>query len=137
MIKKYLTVIFISLFMGASAYAEDRGRFAASGAFHFKNHSFLAQGRYVKKISPKTLIAPALAFDFDLEEFVLDVDLHIINPGTRYYGIGGFNYGDSEAGMNFGMGMNFNYNEKHQGFGEIKYIFIGWSGVVLNVGLYF
>ena len=131
--------VFLLIFLCANspAYGAENERFAASGAYHFKNQSFMAQGRYVKKLSSKTFIAPALAYDFDLEELVLDVDLHVINPGTRYYGIGGLNYGDSDAGLNFGIGMNFNYNEKLSGFAEIKYIFFGWSGTVLNVGVYF
>lgn len=138
MTKKFITGLLLALTINSiPAHAENKGQFAASGAIHFDNQSFMASGRYIKQISPKTHIAPALAFDFDLEEVVLDLDLQIVNPGTRYYGIGGINYGDSEVGMNIGMGMNFNYNEKTKGFGEIKYIFFGWSGLVLNVGVYF
>lgn len=118
-------------------YADNGGQFGASGAFHFKNSSLMLQGRYIKSLSPKTRVVPAIAFDFDLEELVLDLDLQVQNPGTRYYGVGGLNYADSDAGLNFGMGMNFNYNEKTKGYGELKYIFFGWSGFVLNVGAYF
>jgi len=138
MTKTFFIGLLISLtFIGMAAHADNKGKFGTSGAIHFDNQSFMAQGRYIRQISPKTSIAPALAFDFDLEEIILDVDLQIINPGTRYYGIGGLNYGDSDVGMNIGMGMNFNYNEKTKGFGEVKYIFFGWSGLVLNVGVYF
>ena len=121
----------------SKVHADNQGQFGASGAFHFKNSSLMLQGRYNKSISPKTRVVPAIAFDFDLEEVVADLDLHVINPGTRYYGVGGLNYGDSDTGLNLGIGMNFNYNEKTRGFGEIKYIFFGWSGFVLNVGAYF
>ncbi|WP_455223438.1 hypothetical protein [Kaarinaea lacus] len=140
MTKYLLKAAFFLLALGGpttSAYAESQGQFGASGAYHFKNSSFMAQGRYIKPLSPKTRLVPAVAFDFDLEEAVLDLDLHIINPGTRYYGIGGINYGDSDTGLNFGIGMNFNYNEKTKGFGELKYIFFGWSGFVLSVGALF
>jgi hypothetical protein len=123
--------------LASSGHADSRDQFGASGAYHFKNSSLMLQGRYVKPISPKTRVAPAIAFDFDLEEAILDLDLQVLNPGTRYYGIGGINYGDSDTGLNIGMGMNFNYNEKTQGYGEIKYIFFGWSGFVLNIGAYF
>jgi len=130
----------VLLILGAAvsvACAENKGQFGASAAYHFENSSFMLQGRYVQPLSPKTRVAPAVAYDFDLEEVVLDLDLHIVNPGTRYYGIGGINYGDSDTGLNFGIGMHFNYNEKTPGFGELKYIFFGWSGVVLSVGAYF
>jgi len=138
MTKKLLaSLLLASTFIGIPAYADNKGQFGASGAIHFDNQSFMAQGRYIRQISPKTSIAPAVAFDFDLEEVVLDLDLQIVNPGTRYYALGGLNYGDSDVGMNLGMGMNFNYNEKTKGFGELKYIFFGWSGLVLNVGVYF
>ena len=137
MTKKCLTGLLLAFTIVSPVHADNKGQFGASGAIHFKNKSFMAQGRYIKQISPKTRIAPAIAFDFDLEEVVLDVDLQIINPGTRYYGLAGYNYGDSDSGLNIGMGMHFNYNEKTKGFGELKYIFFGWSGVVLNVGVYF
>lgn len=138
MTKKTITGLLLALtIISIPAHAETKGQFGASGAIHFDNQSFMAQGRYIKQISPKTSIAPAVAFDFDLEEVVIDIDLQVVNPGTRYYGLAGYNYGDSESGMNIGMGMNFNYNEKTKGFGEIKYIFFGWSGLVLNVGVYF
>ena len=67
--KKILTVSLL-LILGTvhlPVLAQSKGQFGASGAFHFKNKSFMAQGRYIKQISPKTSIAPALAFDFDLE----------------------------------------------------------------------
>ena len=138
MTKKSIASLLIALaFVCIPAHAEKKGQFGASAAYQFDNHSFMVQGRYVKQISNITYIAPAISYDFDLEELVLDVDFHIKNPGTRYYGIGGINYGDSEAGMNIGMGMHFNYSEKIKGFSEIKYIFIGWSGAVLNAGFYF
>ncbi|MCI0505721.1 MAG: hypothetical protein L0Z73_06370 [Gammaproteobacteria bacterium] len=122
---------------GTSAHAERSGQYGASGAFHFKNSSLMVQGRHVKPVSPKTRIAPAIAFDFDLEEVVLDLDFQILNPGTRYYGLGGINYADSDTGLNFGIGMNFNYNAARKGYGELKYIFFGWSGFVVNAGVYF
>ena len=137
MTKKCLTGLLLAFAIVIPVHADNKGQFGASGAIHFKNKSFMAQGRYIKQISPRTRIAPAIAFDFDLEEVVLDVDFQVINPGTRYYGLAGYNYGDSDSGLNIGMGMNFNYNEKTKGYGEVKYIFFGWSGVVLNVGVYF
>ncbi|WP_455206987.1 hypothetical protein [Kaarinaea lacus] len=138
MIKQIIIVgALLALITATSAHADNQGKFGASGAFHFKNSSLMLEGRYVKQISLKTLIAPAIAYDFDLEEVVLDLNFQILNPGTRYYGLGGINYTDSDSGLNIGMGMNFKYNEKTQGYGEIKYIFFGWSGFVLNVGVYF
>ncbi|HEY5601821.1 MAG TPA: hypothetical protein VIM41_01810 [Gammaproteobacteria bacterium] len=131
--------LLVSMLIGGStpAFAERSGQFGAGGAFHFKNSSLMAEGRYVKPLSPKTRIAPAIAFDFDLEEAVLDLDFQILNPGTPYYGLGGINYADSDTGFNFGIGMNFNYSETSKGFGELKYIFFGWSGFVVNIGVYF
>jgi len=140
MSKWFNKVAILVLVLGAAvsvAHADSRGQFGATGAYQFENSSFMIQGRYVQPLSPKTRVVPAVAYDFDLEEVVLDLDLHIVNPGTRYYGIGGINYADSDTGLNFGIGMHFKYNEKTPGFGELKYIFFGWSGVVLSVGVLF
>ncbi|WP_455218518.1 hypothetical protein [Kaarinaea lacus] len=138
MTKKLIIGLLLSFtIISFPGHASNKNQFGMSGAFHFDNSSLMVQGRYIRQISPKVSFVPAAAFDFDLDELVLDIDLQIINPGTRYYGLGGVNYADSDMGMNIGMGMNFNYNEKTKGFGEIKYIFFGWSGAVLNVGVYF
>ena len=84
MTKKTITGLLLALtIISIPAHAETKGQFGASGAIHFDNQSFMAQGRYIKHISPNTSIAPAVAFDFDLEEVVIDIDLQVVESSFK------------------------------------------------------
>ena len=120
-----------------SAYADNQGYFGVGGGYNFRRTSFMVAGRFVQPLSPNLRLAPALALDFDLDELVLDVDLHYTFSGTQFYALGGIDYANEDAGMNGGAGIDFNFSPKMKGYGEIKYVFFGWTGVVLNAGIYF
>ena len=131
----FLAVVFIGF--SASAHADNIGHFGIGGGYNFKRTSFMAAGRFVQPLSPNLRIAPALAIDFDLDELVLDVDLHYAFSGTQFYALGGIDYANDDAGLNGGGGIDFNFSPKMKGYGEIKYVFFGWTGFVLNAGIYF
>ena len=131
----WLAIVFIGF--SPSVYADNMGHFGVGGGYNFKRTSFMVAGRFVQPLSPSLRLAPAVALDFDLDKLVLDVDLHYVFSGTQFYALGGIDYANKDAGMNGGAGINFNFSPKMKGYGEIKYVFFGWTGFVLNAGIYF
>jgi len=140
--KKIITTVvsFLALVLIGSStptYADNQGYFGVGGGYNFRRTSFMAAGRFVQPLSPTLRLAPALALDFDLDELVFDVDMHVVFSGTQFYALGGIDYANEDAGMNGGAGIEFKFSPKSKGYGEVKYVFFGWTGVVLNAGIYF
>ena len=140
MIKSKLIAIVASLcalaFVGSStAYAQ--GQFGIEGGYNFKRESVMVGGRFMVPINPKIKLAPQLAVDFEIDKLILDVDFHIMNPGTSVYFLAGLNYANDDAGLNLGAALSVDFTKNTKGFLELKYVAFGWDGMIFKGGVLF
>ena len=119
----------------STVYAQ--GQWGVEGGYNFKRESVMAGGRYVAPLNPKLQLVPQLAVDFKLDELILDVDGHILNPGSSLYFLAGLNYANDDAGVNLGAGLAINFTKTTKGFLELKYVALGWDGMIFKGGVLF
>ena len=122
---------------GASTVAQAQAQFGAGGGYNFKRESLMLEGRFAIPMNPKLKLVPQLAVDFEIDELVLDVDLHLMNPGTSIYFLGGLNYANDDAGLNLGGGLSVDFTQKTKGYLELKYVALGWDGWIFKAGVMF
>ena len=125
-----LLVLCTLTLLGTSTATYAENQFGISGGYNFKRESSMIGARYVIPVNPKFKIVPALALDFEIDEIVLDVDAHIINSGSSFYFLAGLNYANDDAGLNLGAGLQVDFTQKTKGFLELKYVSLGWDGMI-------
>jgi hypothetical protein len=122
---------------GISTAAQAQAQFGVEGGYNFKRESLMVGARFMVPINPKVKLAPALAVDFEIDEVVLDVDFHLMNPGTSIYFLGGLNYANDDAGLNLGAALSVDFTKNTKGFLELKYVAFGWDGFIFKGGVLF
>ena len=120
-----------------SGAAHAQGQWGVEAGYNFKRESGMVGGRVIAPINPKIQLVPQLAVDFKIDELVLDIDAHIVNPGTSLYFLTGLNYANDDAGVNFGAGISVDFTKSTKGFLELKYVAFGWEGAILKGGILF
>lgn len=123
--------------LGFSSALHAQAQFGVGGGYNFKRESVMLEGRFSVPINPKVKLVPALALDFEIDELVLDVDLHLSNPQNAFYLLGGVNYAKDDAGLNLGGGLSVDFSQKTKGFFELKYVSFGWYGMIFKGGVLF
>jgi hypothetical protein len=122
------------------AQAQDWGRFGVSGGFQFDDSAFIAQARLQLYLDRNLAVVPAVGYEFENDDVVIDIDGHYTvwpSKTVDVYGLGGMNYGDGDLGLNLGVGAEFATSSRLRLFSELKYVAFGWKGVALTVGVYF
>ena len=109
---KFITIL---VYLGTLALlsfgtaVQAQAQFGVGGGYNFKRESLMLEGRFSVPMSAKLLLVPQLAVDFEIDELVLDVDVHLANPGTSFYFLGGLNYANDDAGLNLGAGLKVDF----------------------------
>ena len=137
---KFITIfVYLSIFalvsFGTAVHAQ--AQFGAGGGYNFKRESLMLEGRFAIPMNPKFKLVPQLAIDFEIDELVLDVDVHFSSPGTSFYLLGGLNYANDDAGLNLGGGLSVDFTQKTKGYLELKYVSLGWDAWIFKAGVLF
>jgi hypothetical protein len=129
------TLCVLALIGCSAAYAQ--GQWGLEAGYNFKREAAMLGGRFVAPVNPNFDLVPQLAVDFKIDELVLDVDAHILNPGTSLYFLTGLNYANDDAGLNLGAGLAVDLTKTTKGFLELKYVAFGWKGTIFKGGVLF
>lgn len=130
-------VLLFALALAGNAAVYAQGQFGVEGGYNFKRESVMVGGRLIAPLNSKIQLVPQVAVDFEIDELVLDVDGHILNTGTSLYFLTGLNYANDDAGLNLGAGVSVDFTKSTKGFLELKYVALGWKGVILKGGILF
>ncbi len=134
-ISLFVSLCALALAGSGTVYAQSQ--FGVEGGYNFKRESVMVGGRFMIPINPKIKLAPQLAVDFEIDKLILDVDFHIMNPGTSLYFLTGLNYANDDAGLNVGAALSVDFTKTTKGFLELKYVAFGWDGLIFKGGVLF
>jgi hypothetical protein len=140
--KYALALILCALAVSASAEIEGWG--VGVGVF---DGDFGFQGRKDFGLDPKGVSEISLqgsVYFHNRTTFRFDADYHhVLTPGESLlvYPLGGLQFAvnsrNNRFGLNLGGGMNFDINERLEGFVELKYTFGDWDGFGIAAGVRF
>lgn len=141
--KKFILGAMAFVFMIGLSSEATAQKIGGATSFIFDGSSIGFQARYEHSITES--IDGAAQFTYFPENggiWAVDIDAHYLltsADGLNLYPIAGLNLvgasGETELGLNAGLGASFNLNDKFQLFSEFKYVLISYDSFVLSAGI--